>query len=115
MNDRHIIWREVDHLKPFQGHGFELWYEFDKVPKEDFQSGKIIVAFVHEYGWFHGSKKPILIETLRPVSLDFTRRQLDGERIVAKAWGLIFKYFRENKLPRHESRLGGHLQVRLNA
>jgi len=115
MSDKHIIWREVDHLEAFQGHGFELWYEFDKVPKNDFFIGKLLVAFVHEYGWYYGSKKPVLVETLRPSSLEFTSRQLDGERIAAKAWKLILKYFRENKLPRHEARLGGHLQVRLNA
>ena len=61
MSDKHIIWREVDHISQLRGHGIELWYEFDKTFGRDSFSGKMLVAFVYEYGWLHGSGTPVKV------------------------------------------------------
>lgn len=120
MRDKHIIWREVDQIERAKGHGVELWYEVQKghgrkEAGKDFETGKILVAFINEYRWYHGSDEPVIVETLRPDSAEFVRRQLDGEKVVGKAWMLILRCFRSKKLPPNDVPLGDHFRAWLNA
>ncbi len=107
MRDRRIIWREVDQIEPAKGHGVELWYEVKKDHGEleagkGFAVGKILVVFIEGHGWCHRSNKPVVVVTIRPASSEFAGRQLDGEKVVAKAWNLAIELFRNSKLPHND-------------
>jgi hypothetical protein len=79
MRDKHIIWREVDQIRRGKRHGIELWYKFNKghvkqPAGNNFETGKILVAFINGFGWHHGTDEPVIVETIHPASVEFVSR-----------------------------------------
>lgn len=89
-----IDWETVDNIHEGSGHGVEIYYA-----KNHDRSDRLLLAFVVEFKWMHGTSDTVDVQILSPESHEITKRGLEGSAIIAEIKKSLTWYLNRRRIP----------------